>query len=100
MPNLVPPEAARFAVRDGAPLLALDVEVPADLAAGPWVLMNRLTMVVVDGPGDTGFLLPRLTPHGDAAPDGWDAAVDRAGGSQVIFGAGGAAPAVFARNID
>ena len=96
MPDLLPPEAARFEIRDGAPVLALAVEVPADDAAGEWSLLNRLTLVVVDGPGDAGFLLPRMAAGGDAAPEGWDEAVDRAGGSHVIFGD---APAVFARSL-
>ncbi|MEV4705764.1 hypothetical protein [Actinoplanes sp. NPDC049316] len=100
MPQMLPPEAARFVVRDGAPTVALSVDVPADVITGEWSLINRLTLVVVDGPGDAGFLLPRLTPAGDAAPEGWDEAVDRAGGSHVAFGADAGAPTVFARNID
>jgi hypothetical protein len=99
MPNMLSPDAARFEIRDGVPVLALAVDVPADAAAGEWSLMNRVTLVVVDGPGDEGFLLPRMTAGGDTAPEGWDAAVDRAGGSQVILGTGGDAPAVFARSV-
>jgi hypothetical protein len=40
-----------------------------------------------------------VTAGGDTAPEGWDAAVDRAGGSQVILGTSDGAPAVFARSI-
>jgi hypothetical protein len=93
---MLPPEAARFEVRDAVPVLTLAVDVPGEVVDGPWALMNRLTLVVVDGPGDAGFLLPRLTPGGDAAPAGWDEAVDRAGGSHVAFTSG----AVFARSVD
>jgi len=92
---MLPPEAARFEIRAGAPVLALDVDAPAALDDDKWGVMNRLTMVVVDGPGDAGFLLPRMTPAGDAAPDGWDEAVDQAGGVRVHFGGG----SVFARSI-
>ncbi len=95
MPSLLPPEEFRFEIQNGTPVLALAVEVPADPAA-EWTFVNRLTMVVVDGPGDAGFVLPRMTPDGDTAPEGWDEAVDRAGGSHVIFGS---APPVFARSI-
>jgi len=91
-----PSEAARFEVRDGLPVLTLAVDVPVELVGGPWGLMNRLTLVVVDGPGDAGFLLPRLTPSGDVAPPGWDEAVDKAGGSHVPFASG----TVFARTVD
>ena len=96
---MLPPEAARFEIRDGAPVLALGVDVPDSLDAADWGVMNRLTLIVVDGPGDAGFLLPRMTPGGDAAPDGWDDAVDSAGGVQVVFGAGGNASGVFARSL-
>jgi hypothetical protein len=100
MPQMLPPETVQFVVRDGAPTILLAVDMPADLIASEWSLMNRLTLVVVDGPGDAGFLLPRLTPAGDAAPGGWDEAIDRAGGSYVVFGAEVGAPTVFARSVD
>jgi hypothetical protein len=96
---MLPPEAARFELREGTPVLTLSVDPPAELTAGDWGVMSRLTMVVVDGPGDAGFLLPRLTPGGDAAPDGWDEAIDRVGGSHVLFGSGEDAVGVFARNV-
>lgn len=99
MPDLLPPESARFELRDGTPVLTLAVDPPAELADGDWGIMSRLTLVVVDGPGDAGFLLPRRTPHGDAAPIGWDEAIDRAGGSHVLFGDGDDVRGVFARNI-
>ncbi|MGW4944411.1 hypothetical protein ACWEOZ_22795 [Actinoplanes sp. NPDC004185] len=99
MPTMLPPDAARFEIRDGVPVLALAADVPAHAATGDWSLMNRVTLVVVDGPGDEGFLLPRMTPGGDSAPAGWDEAVERAGGSQVIFGYGDNAPLVFARSV-
>jgi hypothetical protein len=72
MPSFLPPDAARFEIRDGAPLITLAVGVPEDVAAGEWSLMNRLTLLVVDGPGDAGFLLPRLAGTGDSAPQGWE----------------------------
>jgi hypothetical protein len=99
MPTFLPPEAARFELRDGAPVIVLDVDVPDGVATGPWSLLNRLTMFVVDGPGDEGFLLPRLGQGGDLAPAGWDDAVERTAGSRVVFGTGADAPAVFAATL-
>jgi hypothetical protein len=92
---LPPPEAARFEIRDGAPLITLDVNVPTELAAGEWSVLNRLTLVVVYEPGDAGFMVSRIGSHGDLAPADWDDAVDRAAGSHVVFGTGTGAPAAF-----
>ncbi|MET7402578.1 hypothetical protein ABZS66_54770 [Dactylosporangium sp. NPDC005572] len=96
MPIFLPPEAAHFAVTAGAPVITLDVEPPPALAEGEWSLLNRLTMLVVDGPADAGYLLPRL---GAATPPGWDDAVERAAGSHVVFGTTPNAPTVFARAL-
>jgi hypothetical protein len=40
---------------DGIPAIVLDVDLPTEAAIGTWSVLNRLTMVVVDGPGDAGF---------------------------------------------
>jgi hypothetical protein len=98
MASYVPREHAQFELRDGAPVIRLAVDVPTEAVAGPWSLLNRLTLIVVDGPGDVGFLLSRADAGGDVTPPGWDDAVDRAAGSHVVFGTGAGGPAVFARN--
>jgi hypothetical protein len=50
-----------------------------------WSILNRATLLVVDGPGEEGFLLPRkMGPDGDLAPEGWEAAVASAGSVQVL----------------
>jgi hypothetical protein len=85
VPTFLPPEDAHFDIRDGLPVLLLEVDAPHDVETDGWSLLNRSTLVVVDGPGDTGFLLPRMTAGGDAAPAGWDEAVERAGSVQVLF---------------
>lgn len=100
MASFLPSEAVRFELRDGAPVIVLDVDAPAELVAGDWSLLNQLTMCVVDGPGDAGFLLARVATTGDAAPAGWDDAVDRAAGGHVVFGHGADAPTVFARSLN
>ncbi len=94
MPNLVTPEAARFALIDGAPVLTLLVAPPAE--AGEWSLFNRATMLVVDGPGDEGFVLPRLAAD---VPAGWDEAVIHHAGAEIRFGPEPNAPNVFARSL-
>jgi hypothetical protein len=99
MANFVGPEHARFELRDGAPVIVLEVDVPTEIA-GQWSLLNRLTLIVVDGPGDAGFLVPRIGAGGDVTPPGWDHAVESAAGSHVVFGTGPSAPEVFARTID
>lgn len=93
------PDAARFELRDGTPVITLAVEPPAELATGDWSALNRLTLFVIDGPGDAGFLLPRLGAGGDVAPTGWDEAVERTSGVHVVFGTGVDAPGVFARSF-
>lgn len=89
MPSFLQPDAVRFELRSGEPVLTLAVEVPEGADDG-WTLLNRMTLCVVDGPGETGFLFPRIggpvgTPPGDLAPEGWDDAVDGAGGCTVMF---------------
>ena len=84
MPEFLSPESARFELTDGTPLLRLAVPAPPSVEG--WSIMNRLTMCVVDGPGNAGYLLPRFASHGDLAPNGWDEAVQRSGGAMVAFG--------------
>ncbi|MEV6969825.1 hypothetical protein AB0M47_32390 [Hamadaea sp. NPDC051192] len=93
------PDLVTFELRDGEPVLSLAVEVPTGPDEG-WSLMNRLTVCVVDGPGDAGYLFPRLGgPAGDKAPQGWDEAVARAGGSTVVFGGGTQTRTLFAPSV-
>jgi hypothetical protein len=99
MPEFLPAEAARLELRDGMPVITLRVQVRTDTAVGQWSLLNRATLVVVDGPGDAGFLLPRTGPAGDLAPVGWDSAVEQADGAQVVFGDDVEARTTFARTI-
>lgn len=74
MPESLTPEQFTLSVVDGAPVIALHGVTVSD--TGGWSILNRTTLIVVDGPGDEGFLLPRRTsPEVDLAPDGWDSAV-------------------------
>jgi len=71
-PEFLPPENAGFEVRDGVPVIVLAVDRLAGRRRASGSVFSRMTMLVIDGPGDAGFLLPRLGPHGDIAPAGWD----------------------------
>jgi hypothetical protein len=89
VPSFLEPDAVDFSWQDQLPLLRLAADQPETAPGTPgWSVMIRATMCVVDGPGDSGFLLARLGPGGDLAPEGWDDAVDRAGGCLVRFGEG------------
>lgn len=78
-------------VHDALPVLtAPDGAVP--LCEG-WSIVPRLTLCVVDGPGDHGVLVPALAapvlggPEGGEAPNGmadWCADAERAGGVLVL----------------
>ena len=70
-------------IADGTPTITLR-GVTVSTTDG-WSIPNRATLLVVDGPGEDGFLLPRKTsPDGDLAPEGWDAAVASAGSVRVL----------------
>ncbi|MFC7485395.1 hypothetical protein ACOCJ7_02625 [Knoellia sp. CPCC 206453] len=83
MPQFVDPDHVALTLRDGEPTITLrDVEVSS---AEVWSFLNRATLLVVDGPGDEGFLLRRLDGQGnDVAPAGWDDAVASHGSVTVL----------------
>ncbi|MEU0336551.1 hypothetical protein [Streptomyces sp. NPDC006193] len=78
-------------VHDALPLLAApDGAVPV---CEGWSILPRLTLCVVDGPGDHGLVVPALTAPvhgaagGSAAPGGmpdWCEDAERAGGAVVL----------------
>jgi hypothetical protein len=92
-------EAVRLELRDGLPVVVLDVEVPAGVPDGEWKVMSLATLVAVHGPNQTAFMLSRLAREGDFAPDGWDEAIERVGVCLVFFGAAPGAPGVLAGRI-
>ena len=82
MPEFLEPDRFSLDLADGVPTVTL-VDAQASSTQG-WSVVNRLTLLVVDGPGDEGYLLPRLDGNGaDLAPTGWDASVERHGGVEV-----------------
>lgn len=94
MPEFLEPDRVSLSISDGAPTLTLqDVDVSSTEG---WSFLNRATLLVVDGPGDEGFLLRRLTQQGDdAAPEGWDEAVASRGSVTVqVSGAAFDAPVI------
>lgn len=83
MPEFLTPEQFTMSIADGAPTITLQ-GVTVSTTDG-WSILNRATLLVVDGPGAEGFLLPRQTgPDGDLAPEGWDAAVASAQSVRVL----------------
>ncbi len=72
-----------MSLAEGVPTVELrDVEASGTQG---WSFLNRATMLVVDGPGDEGFLVRRLERDGaDLAPPGWDDAVASHGSVAVI----------------
>jgi hypothetical protein len=79
LPEFVPPECCAFEVADGRAIVRVS-GFSVENGDG-WSVFPRLTLVVVDGPGDEGFLLRRTDPTGaDRAPPGWDEAVEDRGG--------------------
>jgi len=95
MPMTLTPDQVRFELHDGMPVIRLLVARPAEAAAAGWSLMSRVTLCVVDGPGDAGYLFPRF---GLEAPDGWEEAAEQHEGAYVVFGDAGEAN-VFAQNV-
>ena len=82
MAAFVPPEQRAFSLAGEEAVITL-TGVTVDATEG-WSLLNRRTLVVVDGPGDEGFLLRRAGAEGsDEAPPGWDAMVEAGGGAWV-----------------
>jgi hypothetical protein len=82
MVSFVPPEQCSFSLADGDAVITL-TGVTVSAQEG-WSLLNRATLLVVDGPGDEGFLVRRASPDGsDIAPAGWDASVEAGGGAWV-----------------
>jgi len=87
MPQQLSPDGFSLTIERGSPVVTLhDVAVSGGVG---WSFLNRATLLVVDGPGDEGFLLARMTaPDVDAAPTGRDTAVASAGSVTVVVPGG------------
>jgi hypothetical protein len=83
MPQLLTPDRFTLLIERGAPVITLH---GVSVSAGDgWSFLNRATLLVVDGPGDEGFLLPRMITEGDdLAPEGWDTAVAGTGSVTIV----------------
>jgi hypothetical protein len=99
--EFVAPDHAWFEVLpSGLALLVIDLpdeefgQLPVPLAAGQtaqsaailadWHVLARVTMTVVDGPGDLGFLVGASTDRLDASA-AWIEAAESNGGAIVLF---------------
>jgi hypothetical protein len=95
MPQNLPADRFELRVEAGRPSVVLH-DVRLQEGEG-WSFLNRATLLVVDGPGDEGFLLRRLGDDGqDLAPDGWDEAVASASTVEVVAGGTSVSAAVVA----
>ncbi|WP_250035038.1 hypothetical protein [Paractinoplanes maris] len=99
MSTFLTAESARLELHDGKPLIRAAVSPPAESLAAEWSVISLVTTLIVDGPGDLGFLMARFGDDGIETPTGWEEAVAASGGSHVQFGTGPAAPVVFARHL-
>lgn len=74
MPQFLKPDQFTMSIADGTPTIAMH-EATVTSSEG-WSFLNRATLLVADGPGEEGFLMPRMTGSGeDLAPERWDEAV-------------------------
>ena len=78
VPEFLTSDRFELELVDGDPTVTLrDAHVSSSEG---WSFLNRLTVLVIDGPGEEGFLLPRhVDTGGDPAPAGWDSVIERRG---------------------
>ena len=84
MPESLNPDQFTLSMAGGKPSITLHGVTVAN--GNGWSILNRATLLVVDGPEDEGFLLPRMkSPDLDLAPKGWDSAVSSAESVDVLI---------------
>jgi len=83
MPQFLTPDQFTLSIDDGAPTIALHGATVSNTEG--WSFLNRATLLVADGPGEEGFLLPRMAgPDVDLAPELWDETVASAGSVRLL----------------
>ena len=83
MPQFLKPDQFTLSIDDGTPTIALHGPTVSDTEG--WSFLNRATLLVLDGPGEEGFLLPRMaSPGGEPAPEHWDEAIASIGSVQIL----------------
>jgi hypothetical protein len=83
MPLFLQSDQFTMSIDDGTPSIALH-DATVSSTEG-WSFLNRATLLVADGPGEDGFLLPRMTGSGeDQAPERWDEAVASTGWVRLL----------------
>lgn len=83
MPQFLKPDQFTMSIDDGTPTLELH-DATVSSTEG-WSFLNRTTLLVADGPGEEGFLLPRRTGSGeDLAPERWDETVASTGTVRLV----------------
>jgi hypothetical protein len=83
MPEFLKPDRFTLSLDDGIPTITLHGATASN--TNGWSFLNRATLLVVDGPGEEGFLLRRMdSPGADLAPEGWDEAVASTGSVRLL----------------
>lgn len=83
MPEFLKPDQFTLSIDDGMPTIALHGATVSNTSG--WSFLNRATLLVVDGPGEEGFLLRRMdSPDADLAPRRWDEAVASTGSVRLL----------------
>jgi hypothetical protein len=83
MPLFLKSDQFTMSIDDGMPTIALHGATVSSTEG--WSFLNRATLLVADGPGEDGFLLPRMTGSGqDLAPERWEEAVASAGSVRLL----------------
>jgi hypothetical protein len=83
MPQFLKPDQFTLSIDDGMPTIALHGATLSSTEG--WSFLNRATLLVADGPGEEGFLLPRMaSPDEDLAPERWDEAVASTGSVRLL----------------
>lgn len=85
MPEMIPPEAVTLCVEHGEPVIRIAGARAREVDG--WGFLHRRTLVIIDGPGDEGFLVPRAVAADAPDPDEeeWDAALSTATTVKVRF---------------
>lgn len=83
MPDFLKPDQFTLSIEDGVPTIALHGATVSNTSG--WSFLNRATLLVIDGPGEEGFLMPRMDrPDTDLAPEHWDEAVASTGSVRLL----------------
>jgi len=83
MPEFLEPDRFTLSLDGGMPTITLHGTTVSNTSG--WSFLNRATLLVLDGPGDEGFLLRRMeSADADLTPERWDEAVASTGSVRLL----------------